>query len=707
MKRLSTKKATVLFANSRWVCVICLTFLFLFPNSSARSQERNSNPKVEKAFISFRIGTSQSLPEKRFNELLNLFDKYKGVTDEVTFFTSVTHAPIPLDVFQERMKVFETRMQQARKRGYKSGLNILTTMGHHDEDLEHSLKGDYTYVTDIDGNVSHGSYCPNDKNLQHYIREVYKAMAHANPDYIWLDDDIRLAGHKPITHTCFCDNCLSIFETETGKKFTRTTFKKAVNEGSIGQKLELRNSWLQHNRNTIARLFQLIEATVHEIRPGMPLGFMTGDRFYEGYDFDNWKKILAGPDNAPVMWRPGGGFYVDNNTTGLAGKSHDIGRQVSVLPADVISIQSEIEAFPYQRLKKAANMVALEASSHIASGCTGAAFNVLSFYDEPLDEYELLLKKLQKTRPFFDIMAKTLGRSQIMGVHTLWNKNSFSTVNIEEGSWFSGGDLMVGHEIYNVGVPAAYSSKNAAITMLGKDDIYALTKEEIMDMLSRGVYMDAEALQQLNSMGYAELTGFEVSKVDEADRIEKLTPHPINGAYAGRLRDNRQSFYTQKAYSLKRLNEKAQSLSGLIDYSEKEVAACTMGVFENRLGGRICVSGYYPWTFMENLSKSAQMKSLFRWLSKETMPGYIASFHKMHLWIREPHNGRVALALSNSSFDPAENVELMLYTKGKTIKVYDMENKETILKSSGQSGPYQRFVIPYVDPWEMRLIAIE
>jgi len=119
-----------------------------------------------------------------------------------------------------------------------------------------------------------------------------------------------------------------------------------------------------------------------------------------------------------------------------------------------------------------------------------------------------------------------------------------------------------------------------------------------------------------------------------------------------------------------------------------------MGIFENQLEGRICVEGYYPWTFLENLSKSSQIKAVFRWLSKDTLPGYIASFHKINLWIREPQNGKISLAFTNSSFDPAKNVVLMLRTEKKAIKLYDMECRETVIRSSGADGPYQKFCTP-------------
>jgi hypothetical protein len=664
-------------------------------------------PGIEKAFISFRIGLPQSISDNRCKALIDLFEKYKGVTDEITFFTSSTHPPVPLDVFSHRIDVLTQRMNQARHLGYRTGINILSTIGHHNENLENSLKGPYTPMTDIDGKICNGSFCPNDEHLREYIRDLYTVTAKANPDYIWIDDDVRLAGHMPLYLTCFCDHCLRIFEKETGKYYSRESLKKCMNEGTAEQKLKLRESWIQHNRNTITRLFTLIEKTVHEIRPGMTLGFMTGDRFFEGYDFDTWARILEGPERSSVIWRPGGGYYLDNNTGELSGKSHDIGRQVSLLPGEIISIQSEIENFPYQRLKKAVNIVILEACSHIAAGCTGAAFNVLSMYDEPLDEYESLVNGLYKARPFFDLMVKTLGRYSNTGVQTFWNKDIFAAGNLTGGDWFTSAAPLVRHELYDIGLPACYSDNYAQVTILGKDDIYALKKEEIEKLLSLGVYMDAETLGQINELGYGDLTGFEIVKSENKDRIEKFTLHPLNGNYTGRERDNRQSFWNSPAYTLRKTNENAEALTSLIDYTGNQKAPCTMGIFENRLGGRICVAGYYPWTFMQNLSKSEQIKSVFRWLSKENLPGYIASFHKVNLWIREPRKGRIALAFSNSSFDPAVNVVLMIKTENRTLELFDMDCRETIIRSKGTDGPYQKFIIPAVDPWQMRLAVCE
>jgi len=668
---------------------------------------------IEKAFVSLRIGTSQWMPENRFRQLLTLLEKYRGLTDEITFFTSETHAPLPSEEIAKRAALLAKRMAACRRVGFRAGINILATIGHHEENLPYSLSGEYSRITDIEGKKCLGSFCPNDERMQAYIEKGYEILAEALPDYIWIDDDVRLLGHMPILYGCFCDRCLRIFAEECGKNYTRESLKAAFDSGPLEKKREIRLLWLRHNRRMLAKLLELIEKTVHRVKPGMPLGFMTGDRFYEGYDFDRWAEVLSGPEHTPVMWRPGGGFYSDESMRELIAKSHAIGRQVSMLPDYVLSIQSEVENFPYQRLKKAARTTALEAASHVAAGCTGAAFNILSMHDEPLDEYEPLLAHIRDIRPFLDLMARTLGRSKPKGVYTGWNKDTWVANNLAEGTWM--GEMGIfksisddADEIFEIGIPACYRPAQASVTVLSGDIVLAMKEEEILRALSSGAYIDGKALEHLNGMGYSELTGFAVERWVSEDCIEVFADDPLNGPLVGRKRDARQSFrwWGHPAAMLKPLSESARILSRAVDYAEAEIAPCCMGAFENRRGGRVAVAGYYPWTFLQNLSKSSQMKSLFRWLSRDGLPGYITSFHKINLWIRELETGGLAIGLLNSSLDTAKDVTLMLLTDKAELSVFDMKCSETKVKSTAWDGPYRRFILPPIEGWQMRFIKV-
>jgi len=665
------------------------------------------DPDLKKAFISFRIGAPQWITDQRFDALMRLFENHKGVTDEITFFTSETHPPLPIETIRQRAEILAGRMQAVRALGYRTGINILATIGHHNEALPQSLSADYTRMTYIDGSVCQGSFCPNDERMRSTIRQVYELLASAGPDYIWIDDDVRLFGHMPIPCGCFCDTCLAIFEKQCGTRYTRESLRAAFNAGELKRKLDVRRAWLQHNRDTLARLFKLIEQTVHKHRAGLPLGFMTGDRFFEGYDFDTWAKILAGPSDAEVLWRPGGGTYTDHVLDGITQKAHQIGRQTAFLPAKVRSIQSEVESFPYQRLKKSIHATALEAACYIAGGCTGTAFNVLSQHDEPLDEYEPLVVGLKRSRPFLDLLARTFGRTRPIGVYTGWSKDSFIARSAERGDWVSSGSVPGTHhadELLATGIPAGYSLRHARVTALTGDSVLALSDAEIRQILSGGVYLDGPALNRLNGMGYASLTGFGVERVVHADCIEQFVGHPLNDGFAGRYRNGRQSFWKEPAYLLSRSSTSAEMLSRAVDYAYRQVAPCCMGVFENELGGRVCVAGYYPWAHLQNLSKSSQIKAVVRWLSKDTLPAYVASFHRMNLWVRQPKPAGLAIALLNAYLDPAENVELLLRTDADQIDAFDMQCRRTRIRSKGADAPYKRFLLPEIGPWDMRLL---
>ena len=177
-------------------------------DAAAGNERVATRPAIEKAFVSFRIGTTQWMPDNRFRELLGLFEKHKGVTDEITFFTAETVCPLPLDVVRKHADVLARRMVETRGKGYSAGINVLATLGHLTESLSTSLSGPYTPVTGIQGDVCRGSICPNDENSREYIRQLYTIIAQANPDYIWIDDDVRMAWHPPVLAGCFCDRCL-------------------------------------------------------------------------------------------------------------------------------------------------------------------------------------------------------------------------------------------------------------------------------------------------------------------------------------------------------------------------------------------------------------------------------------------------------------------------------------------------------------------
>ena len=670
-----------------------------------------------RASVSLRVGTPAWEDEAVFRRLLDAVCSSSGMADELALFTSITHSPIALEAFAECMPAARRSMSQARERGLRGGLNILTTIGHHEEDLGRRPAGTFAFMTDLRGRVSRGSFCPNDEGWRGYVRSLYEAATRAEPDFIWIDDDVRLFGHMPIGACCFCDRCLELFATATGTRRSREELERAFNDGALQDALAVRRAWLAHNRKTIAGLFALIEETVHAVKPALPLGFMTGERPYEGYDFAEEARLLAGPARAQVMWRPGGGFYTEDSPRDLARKSHEIGRQVAVLPEWVRPIQSEIENFPYQRLQKSTHTTVVEAACHIGAGCTGAAWNVFSGQQEPLDEYLPMFGALARARPFLDSLAQAMGGSPPAGAWLAWNTDIFAGAHAPTGGeglaptgrWPDAGAGAIASssvpEVFELGVPAAYAREAASLTLLTAEAVLVADDTTLRSLLSGGVYMDAPALARLAKRGMEKLAGFRVAAVHPVDCTEEMVEHALNGRYAGFRRDCRQSFWHAAAFALEKVAGEAVTLSRMVDYGGKEIASCSMGVYENELGGRVCVSGYYPWRSLQNAAKCAQIRSLARWLSRDSLPAHVTSFHRANLWARAAGGELTSCLVLNASLEPAVGAVLSVRTSRPEIEVLDLAMGRRSARASGADGPYRLFPLPRLDPWSAYLVT--
>jgi hypothetical protein len=660
---------------------------------------------LSRATMGLRVHLKSALPEARFEELLAILARHRSIADELTFFTHSIHPVEPLEALAPRLEILAKRMARAREAGFRAGLNFLCTLGHIDESLNHVLKGDYTPMTGIDGSVAQGSFCPNDERFQKYIRQAYTLAAKTDPDYIWTDDDICMGGHRPAKVPCFCHNCLRIFNQTHNATFTRESLRNAFDTGTLSEKKKWRRAWIDHSGRQLHGVLALIEQTVHTVKPGCPLGRMSTEQFYEGWLIEGDRDALAGPGKAPVKWRPGGHAHEPSHL--LHGAYH-LGRTVGYIPESENDIQSEIENFPYQSLQKPIRSTVLAGAAHIAGGATGNLWNILTMFDEPLDEYEPLIRSIAEARPFYDRMARSLGRHRPKGFFAGWNRHSMIEDNLLSGCWPEGGFGKLFRsgvkELLEIGMPPAFRLEDAALTLLSEDSVLSFPKEDLERILSGGVYLDAKALIRLNEMGFSALTGFSVDGWADKDCAELLSDDPLNVGFAGRRRDIIQSFWPNPCAVLTPLDPAARILAHKVERLGTLPSFNCMGAFENRLGGRIVVAGYAPWDNLFNLSKTTQMKNVFRWLSKETLPGYVASFHKMGLWIRETGDGGLAVVVLNASEDVAEGAVLALRSAATAVTFTDMRCQETQIPPAGQDGPYTRFKLPRIAAWDFALL---
>lgn len=276
------------------------------------------------AKISLRIAYHLWSKPQSLDEVFNLVKEYRDVIEEVAFFSSFTHAVLPLDELRRRAAALSPVVARFKTLGIPIGINHLCTIGQVDENLAHTVREPWQFLVDISGKVSPSCLCAADPKVKEYIRATYQALAEAKPDFFWIDDDVRMEGHPTeVSLACFCPHCMEQFSQQTGRPWTRETLRGAFNTGERAERYALRKAWLEHNRDYINEIISLVRQGIDRVNADIPLGFMQCEMPYSGCAEDRWYQTMAGPRNLKVHWRPGGGFWDDRAPQDMLSKIHD------------------------------------------------------------------------------------------------------------------------------------------------------------------------------------------------------------------------------------------------------------------------------------------------------------------------------------------------------------------------------------------------
>ncbi|MBE7033768.1 MAG: hypothetical protein E7406_06025 [Ruminococcaceae bacterium] len=624
------------------------------------------------------------------SDLWSKLDKYPESFDEVLIFNQFIHSPKSLDYHREEAERIAPELQKLKERGIRAGINIHNTVGFFAEGLDKDLPP-YKKSVSIDGYVNEGRICTEDPEGMEYVREQYRIYAAINPDMIYVDDDTS-------SLSCACDKCIERFAGLHPEFFktlpaTLENLQKLVESDDIPHRHKVRKAWIKYNALRMGELFENIEKAVHEVNPDIMLGIMSFMSGVDGIDTDNWAKKLLGENSTEIQWRPGRGVYTDYSMHELIEKAHRISAQIRYLPDFATRVESEIENFPYQSLRKSTSFTAFEAFIYQASGCTGTTYNVLCKEEEIGEEHEVFVKMAEDSKHYGKLLAEAFQRKALCGVGFWWDKESASYPTDDKWKFYK--SVPTESEIFNIGIPYSCNSDNMSVYFMDKAVATHIPDKELLKCLSKGVLMDAEALKVINERGYGEYTGFKTLELYMKDTLEQELDHPLNMPNRHK-RNIRQAFAwaTKEAYTIEKTNDKAEYMSEHQDLYEN-VRGMASGVFENSLGGRICVEGITPFDFCYSLPRSIHVKNVIRWLSKDTLPAYIGSFHRGNIWHRED-----CVFIANTAMEDFENLELKFKTDADKVKVTVSKGAKIVstyeIAATGAKNGYKTFVIPEI-----------
>ena len=645
-----------------------------------------------------RVSRNHWFKKEDFEAFKKFLCEYKDSIDRVSLFCPDCHTPVTLKTAEETAALAKERMTEIRRLGFSAGINVLATIGHHPQYPDKCLHSHYRHMTNKNGEICVGSYCPSDEDyIDGYVKPLYRIVALAEPEFIWIDDDMRY-GHYPIGYGCFCDGCVEKFNRDYGFSYSRKTLVSSLADEN---NIDLRRKWLHHQSEKIRGVLSAAADTVYSINNSIKMGLMTGERYFEGFEFESWAQALSQNGRYNIMWRPGGGNYNDLDSREAVEKQIQTGRQCAGLPEYVDEICYELESCPYSPLKKSPVSTANEGILSICSGCSGVAWNVMP---KRLSDAENIFNAIRSKTPFMELLSEKFKNGKNLGVYDGWHPQAQAAVP----DFFSdyGGRYAEGmDEIDLLGIPRSYNLHKASAFVLQGRQPLVFSDEEIRYILSRGVYMDADAADILCKIGFGKYIGFKKGDETVDDLSEVCLNHPLNKGIEGESRTCFSVFAKGKSYAL--IPEKgAAVISNIQDVDRNVKYPCAMGCFENELGGRVAVCGYFPWTDLSDYDKALQMKRLFLYLSNNALEANIHSYHRLKLFVRETDGGKFAAVVYNCNPDTIENAEIRIRDNGEYI-IADEHMKKSALKQIGNDSGGGVYLLPELKPNAFYYIAIK
>lgn len=644
--------------------------------------------------LAHRIPDPHWMTDERFALLLKALNKHRAAVDEIALgdgWGSWT----PPERTQRSCEVLEKRIAQLKEAGWAAGINVGVTMGHGDSTDPATPPLPFQATVGHDGKVSNACPCPNSPEYRAYIARKYELMARTNPDFIWMDDDLRASHHGP-TYPCFCPICLKMF----GRGADREELVGRLNAPANG---DLRRAWTEFRAASIESLCADVHRAIVEANPSVEIGLMTigySHSTYGGYAINRWMKALGARRG-----RPGHGYYTDEAArTLMLDKSFDVGRQVRDYPPEADIVQYELEDYPHIPLDKSASTVINECTAALMMGCNGIAFTLLPFTEVGFEDYDRVLGEVAAVRPAWEALVKGMAGLPLAGFWPADNRMLMANREVDESGWFwehGVYEIQRPNETVEMGLPLTTDPKAACGVLLAGKVAEGFSTEELRGFLSKAVLMDGLALTVLWARGLGELTGVKPGDHIRGGVTERLTNHPLNGRYAGDRRDILAG-PADGIRSLVPIGDGVGDLARLV-LSNGSDAGCCFSTFTNRLGGRVAVSTFGPWHRRGRSATRYRLLSVAGWLANGRLPVTIDQTVRTAPLMRvSPDGKRFALLLVNTSLDPTGPLTLRLRAQPRQVSLFS-QGKVTPLRAT-REGDATVVQLSSVPAWQTAIL---
>lgn len=660
--------------------------------------------------------------------ILNAILKYPGSCDNVWFPT--LYGFPPMEKHRETAKAWQVAAEKFRKHGISVSLQLSNSIGHGQYMANCDCTG-LVYeksparkLVGHDGTVAEYCFCWRGEEFKRYILETLSLYSEIKPDHIWIDDDFRPTNHAPVEFGCFCDHCISEFNTRYQTNFTR---EELVHEILYGD-LSVREHYVAFLREGLSSLMREMGETVHRISPETTLSYQHGAYgAYSGHSLDFVYDAMKETTGKIPFSRPGGGNYSGHNSNEVLEKAVYTNWQNAMLPEYIERKCPEIENLPYVVFGKTPESTALETTHYFANGNTDMTYAMLMNLEEPMEWHEKEFCLFAAHRKYWETLSEYNLKSYQSGIRYFitketWKKRLLANQGIHELNrepW-SGMNFMIRDAI-----PVAYDQKDTTITCLFPETARYISAEELEELLRLPVITDGETIAILNARGFATgISSTPMSEMDSLSLCETFTDHPVNPQT---VKSHYSSMFCQGRTAPYQIELVPAKDTDLFDKNTAEILGiytteanipphmedplAPYGIAEmivhTKKGAKWAILGYSPWKYVIPTYKRDHLLDIADYLCGQTLAARLLTPMQAVLLPRKNSDGKtVCVSVTNCTIGESGEIRLLIRNpNGEHFTFMSQYDGEKAL-SYEKIGKDYLLTVPSLHPWSVGTVFI-
>ncbi len=445
----------------------------------------------------------------------------------------------------------------------------------------------FTRQVDSKGNIHPFSNCPLDINFKKQFAENTALFAEiAKPSFIVTEDDFTIRGAKG----CFCEYHLKEFSKKQGRYFSREELVNAL-EKRTPEAIEIIRNWREVLKESLIGMAQALRKEIDIKSPEIPIGYnQAGGVDYDGAGTEEIARALAGPRHTPFS-RLYGSFYGGFKTKELPRCLYHSLFSKQHINGD-FAFYHETDTFPHTRHFSSGSQMRAMMGAVYSFGFDGSIFHSLGLLDNP-DEETAYAKMFSKERVRFNTINTLAKKCDLVGVNIdydpFWNTVD-ATISPSIPLW--------ANIIGRFAIP--YTTLSSRVSFWDERQAKYCDDETIMEALSNGLFLDADAAKALCKRGFGKYLGVDIGDdillgnniIYDLGAREVICEKFVH-ENSGRCMHSAHMLAAGgngKLLKMSVTDDNCEVISEFYTYDKKTVLPA-MTRFENSLGGKIVVMG--------------------------------------------------------------------------------------------------------------------